>query len=567
METTTARDYTVEQRNVDAGGARRPPARLSRQRFIGRAGGVAAAAMAAGVLGRLPLEGTPSSVHAATDARAYRAYLIRVTAAINEQARPLAAHPTNGDEALYGTRYIGNFTKGLPHNTLGEVDPGAYAALLAALASARPADFEAIPLGGVQKLQSPQGAFAYVLEGPDPHCLGVAVPPAFSSAQEAAEMAELYWAALARDVPFATYATDPLIGKVSTDLSRLSGFQGPRAGGAVTGATLFRGGMPGDLTGPLVSQFLWLPVAYGAMKLVQQYPIAPSADHLTTYADWLSVQRGGYMAPKPSAGPATPVPVRYLSTARDLAAYLHVDFTYQAYLNAALILNKMMAPLDAGNPYMHSRTQTGNVDFGIHHLLDLVAKVANASLKAVWYQKWAVHRRLRPEAFGGRVHNHQTGAAQYPIHADLLNSSTVLDAIGRRYGSYLLPMADPEGAPLHPAYPAAHMVVAGACVTVLKAWYDETFVLQAPVVASADGRTLLPYAGAALAVGNELNKLATNIVMGRMFEGLHWRSDGIEALKLGEAMAIGILADERGTFNEPFKGFSLTRFDGTTIIV
>lgn len=54
---------------------------------------------------------------------------------------------------------------------------------------------------------------------------------------------------------------------------------------------------------------------------------------------------------------------------------------------------------------------------------------------------------------------------------------------------------------------------------------------------------------------------------GRIFEGFHWRSDGIAGLQLGEAVAIGILADERLTFHEPFSGFSLTRFDGTTITV
>jgi hypothetical protein len=226
-----------------------------------------------------------------------------------------------------------------------------------------------------------------------------------------------------------------------------------------------------------------------------------------------------------------------------------------------------MAPLDGGNPYLHSKTQAGNTDFGIHHLLDLVAKVANAALKAVWYQKWAVHRRVRPEEFGGRVHNQKIGAARYPIHADLLTTSTVLNAISRKYGSYLLPMADPEGCPTHPSYPAAHMVVAGACVTVLKAWYDESYVLPEPVVASADGRTLSAYTGDALTLGNELNKLATIYVTGRMWEGFHWRSDGIEGLKLGEAVAVGILADERLTFNETFEGFTLTRFDGTTITV
>jgi hypothetical protein len=41
-------------------------------------------------------------------------------------------------------------------------------------------------------------------------------------------------------------------------------------------------------------------------------------------------------------------------------------------------------------------------------------------------------------------------------------------------GSALLPMAFPEGSPTHPAYGAGHATVAGACVTILKAWFKET---------------------------------------------------------------------------------------------
>lgn len=36
---------------------------------------------------------------------------------------------------------------------------------------------------------------------------------------------------------------------------------------------------------------------------------------------------------------------------------------------------------------------------------------------------------------------------------------------------------------------------------------------------------------------------------------------------LGEAVAISMLRDMRGTYNKPFNGFSLTKFDGTTITV
>jgi hypothetical protein len=120
---------------------------------------------------------------------------------------------------------------------------------------------------------------------------------------------------------------------------------------------------------------------------------------------------------------------------------------------------------------------------------------------------------------------------------------------------------------MHPSYPAGHPAVTGACITALKAWFDEAFVLPAPVMANADGSALLPYTGTPLTVGGELNKLAGNLHVGRSFGGVHWRSDNDAGLRLGEAVALGILADERSGFNEAFKGFTLTTFDGTTITV
>jgi hypothetical protein len=135
------------------------------------------------------------------------------------------------------------------------------------------------------------------------------------------------------------------------------------------------------------------------------------------------------------------------------------------------------------------------------------------------------------------------------------------------FGSYLLPMAYPEGCPTHPSYPAGHACVAGACVTVLKAIFDEAFIMPNPVRASDDGLSLVPYKGPALTVGNELNKLAANIALARDFAGVHWRSDGIEGLRLGEAVALQILKDLRTTYTEDFQGHRLTRFDGSVVNV
>jgi hypothetical protein len=196
----------------------------------------------------------------------------------------------------------------------------------------------------------------------------------------------------------------------------------------------------------------------------------------------------------------------------------------------------------------------------------LVAEVSPRALKAVWFQKWQVHRRLRPEAFGGVIHLTRIRGTGYPFAAEALFSSPSIEEIARRHGSFLLPQAYPEGSPLHPSYGAGHATVAGACVTVLKAFFDESFVIPNPVVPSRDGMRLEPYRGAdadGLSVGGELNKLAANVALGRNFAGIHWRSDYAESIKLGEAVAISILEDHRLTYNEPFGGFRFTKFDGT----
>jgi hypothetical protein len=254
---------------------------------------------------------------------------------------------------------------------------------------------------------------------------------------------------------------------------------------------------------------------------------------------------------------------------------------YQAYFNAMLIMLQppdasdqvtgggMGVPLNPGNPYLKSRNQMGFGTFGAPAIATAVAEIATGALKAVWYQKWLVHRRLRPEAYGGLVHNMLSGARFYPLHADVLSSHAAA-AVKILHNTYLLPMAFPEGSPLHPSYGAGHATVAGAAVTILKALFDESYVIPNPVVPSADGLSLMLYAGSdagSLTVGTELNKLASNIALGRNFAGVHWRSDYEESLKLGEALAISVLADQKLTYREPFAGFTFTKFDGTKITV
>lgn len=491
------------------------------------------------------------------------AFEVRLDAAVLEKNLPLTGQTCNGDELRYANK-IGNYSKALPHNQLGEVNLNAYQAFIEALITGNPADFETIPLGGVVKLANPQAAYAYELVGADSHHLRIDPPPAFSSAQEAAEMAELYWQALVRDVPFADYGTNLLTLAAAADLSSFSDFRGPKDGGNVTPATLFRIDVPGGLVGPYISQFLLMDIPFGATRITQRYqtPVA-GLDFMTTYDEWLNIQNG-HLPSGTIQYDATP---RYIRNGRDLGEYVYRDFSFQATLSACLILLGLGAnALAPTNPYLCSDTQAGFATFGAPHILDFVARASRAALEAAWYQKFLVHRRLRPEEFGGVVQNQMTGVACYPINKELLNSQ-VLAEVFNKYSSYLLPQAYPEGSPTHPAYPSGHAAFIGAGVTMLKAFFRESFVLSNPVVASSDGLALHPYEGPPLTVGGELNKLAVNIAMGRNFAGIHWRTDGSEGFRLGEEVAIRILQDYRNTYNEDFVGFSFTRFDGTKIIV
>lgn len=495
--------------------------------------------------------------------RKSEAFECRNRAAISQRRVDVSAPLTNEDERLYPNA-LGSYTKAMPHDASGIVDPAAWAAFLKAVETGASADFDLIPKGGAAKQANPQAAFAYDLAGADSHALSMPAPPAFASAETAGEMVELYAHALLRDVPFESYASDPQVPPVIAGLNALSDFRGPKAGGVVTSATLFRGITPGDLSGNYISQFLLLPVVSGAQTIHQTYKVPMEGDdHMTSGASWLNILRGG----APTTSIAYDTTPRYLSTARDLGEYVHRDYSYQAFLSAALILLGMGAPVRTGNPYKTSLNQGGFVTFGGPDILARVADVSQSALKAAWFQKWRCHRRLRPEVFGGRVHQVLDGGASHPIHTDVLGS-VLTAAIHAKTGTWFLPMAFAEGSPTHPAYPAGHAAIAGACVTVLKAFFDGSYVIPSPVVVDpgSNGTALQPLA-ATLTVEGELNKLANNIAIGRNLAGVHWRSDGHEGLLLGQAVAIAALKDWKRTYHQDPGTCNFTGFSGELITI
>lgn len=202
--------------------------------------------------------------------RKLKAFRVITKAASFYKKIPIRQHLSNGDEKRYPNK-IGNYSKGLPHNELGEVDLDAYNKYIATLDTGNSDDFENIPLEGARKLVNPQAVYAYELLGPDSHQLVISPPPPFSSARVAAEMVEDYWQALTRDIPFNEYDTNPLTIAAAKELSSLSRFRGPKINGHVTPQTLYRENLPEALVGPYVSQFLSKDIPYVGTTIVQRY--------------------------------------------------------------------------------------------------------------------------------------------------------------------------------------------------------------------------------------------------------------------------------------------------------
>jgi hypothetical protein len=525
-----------------------------------------------------------------------RALEVRDACARKADAIPIAPHPTNGDETLYPNK-IGSDTRGLPHDKRGEVDQAAWQALFTACQSGDPADFEKIPLGGPRRLVNPVGTQAVSLSGINPTQIGIPPAPALASAERAGEAVEVYWQALLRDVPLTelrdgTENRDVLA--AAEELSRLSDFRGPKAGGRVTPGTLFRSSAlyfeaadpkgrsvtpPGVLDGPLISQFLLRDVPYGSQWIGARIRTAsPASEFLTEYEEWLATQNGETPR-RQTQFDATP---RYIATGRDLAEYVHSNPAF--FWAASLLLGTAAGgpdPRYAGlyplaqpaqypsNPYRRSKNQApAGASFGLPYVQALLAEGTAYATRASYWQKYFVHRTVRPEAYGGLAHHRLAkGVSDYPLHDNFLRS----DALGRsraKYGTYLLSQTYREAAPLHSAYPGGATSIGAVTATLLKAFFDESRVITDPVQPDPlDPTRLVPYSGPQLTVGGELNKLAVNFGFGRNWSGIHWRSDAAGSMALGEEVAIGLLRDERAALREAFDGFSFTRFDGSSLTV
>jgi len=561
---------------------------------VAGAGGVSGKAAASAPLGQVLAD---DPIYRRADALSIR----ENRAQTNFNQTPLSFQPINDDETRFGD-FRGMFSKSLKHNANGEVTANSYRSLLTALNSRNFADFEAILVGRENdplrnRLVSPQAAFAFEMSGLDGNANRIFAAPSFDSAINEAEMAELYWYSVTRDVPFSVYESRNIIQRAADDLNRFSRSDiFPRdASGLVTPATLFRGTIPVDatfasqvpdgvLTGPFVSQFLLLPFQIGQLVVEQRYPKlergAPN-QFMTEYNEWLAVQRGFEPNRNTPSGNASTFTggTRFIARMRDLSEWVHRDFPLQSPLHALSVvfaLNDDNA-FDPSLPYLrvNSSTQAGFVSFGLPDISHLTVHAPRQALTGAWFQKWSAHRRLRPEAYGGRINRQVNGFVNYGVGAELFGSEAYNRAVdevravngtapGDTANDGLLPMGFPEGSPVHPAYPGGHSSFVAAGATVLKAFLNEDYVFQNPQVPNQGGTALDPWLGAPLTIGGELNKLIANVTHGRDGAGMHWRSDGVGNL-IGEEAGIALLADYTITYNEEIDGLTLRRLNGQRI--
>lgn len=416
--------------------------------------------------------------------------------------------------------------------------------------------------------------------------------------------------------------------------------------GILTPKIAFRGSTKGAQVGPYISQFMLIGanslagrcngaaafpanrahwaiqsgfIPYGTVSIDQRTLTQKTClDYMTDWCSWLDVQNGADF---------TGLDVfekdrRFITTPRDLATYVHFDALYEAYLNACLILLGMQVPVSRGFPEPSpSRKRDAFATFGGPHILSLVCEVATRCLKAVRRQKFNYHRRARPEAIGGRLtlarlemSSRLGGAgdafermlAEIPCqilsgissHNATQNEQSIakirrlqcptdcrpgeVESDTLAQCNLLLPMAFPEGSPMHPAYGAGHATVAGGCVTMLKAFFemftDRDGGVERPLVdAGGNAIAYVPNQSGTqlvaacdedveLSIQGELDKLAANISIGRNMAGVHYYSDYYDSLRMGERIAVGILMEQAPSYGDAVES-TFKSFDGDQITI
>lgn len=392
------------------------------------------------------------------------------------------------------------------------------------------------------------------------------------------EMIEVYENALLRDISFNNFNDETEIDvkralKTINNYNNLSSYIGPtNSNNKITGQELFRGNGKDELIGPYVSQYLVLPYSYNGLKIDQKYPVENDVDETIDYDNYLNIQRGIVGGPPNFSGDT-----KYAYSPRVLGSIVHNDPLYWAYYNACLISKQNGIELD----YDGNDVTSAWTDKGFPDLLESVAEISLGALRVAWNSKYNITLRLRPEAMAQRIDYIQqgifTGDVFDKIKDNLVPGKETLDEVFLRNNNYLLLMMYPEGSPTHASRPAGHAVVSGACTTVMKAFLKTHDSNNNPLhwpsdpKHSIDGNVLQTYdkSDNKITIIGEINKLASNMALGRDMGGVHYRADGDDGIVLGETFAIKYLQiklkEYIGLYNGMISSFKLEKFNGEFI--
>lgn len=461
-------------------------------------------------------------------------------------------------------------------------------------------------MGAERFLEDPVGGLGFEPIG---MCQNLILPSSsidIKTSEGAMEMTEVYCMALGRDLKISE-----LVGGVDpTGISLQALGGGPQiltaqnlldhmnfwsgGGGTVpnwpldpgTGQTdlslLFRGRGPGENLGQYVSQFLIQDIPFSNGMIEQKFRPKPDVPATVTRGGYIEMQNG-----KNGMG-GTPGGARRIQSLRDIASIVHKDPTYGWYFRAALL------GCQAGLNGLQGAGRTTNfLDTGLPDLLASLGCVSRLAFRTAWVCKWQDFMKIRPENTAARLawlfedapsrvgslgtwYNYFEPAlisrmSQWNAQLANITDNTELP---------FLPQVYPEGSPTHPSFPAGHSTQAGACTTLLKAFLN-THTNKTPRLWSSiwgmpkavddmtdsledtvdSGETLI----------GELNKLCSNISLGRDLAGVHYRHDGLGGNQMGEEVAISYLRAMTKSYYpsiiKPQISFELQKFDGTWISI
>jgi hypothetical protein len=155
-----------------------------------------------------------------------------------------------------------------------------------------------------------------------------------------------------------------------------------------------------------------------------------------------------------------------------------------------------------------------------------------SALQAAWYYKWLARDRNGQDKTHGCTARRER-PVEYTYRAGIKDFSVLYDTpdefnpMPTRCPDSLHGAFSP-GTPRHPAYPSGHSTYAAAASEILKFFFgaEETPEFLGP------GKTTL---------AEEFDYLSDNIGLGRMWAGIHWRSDHEAGQRLGRTVACLIL--------------------------